>query len=582
MQTPTLLTPEAPLPDQVNEADFQQVNISELRKGVELHMPIHDERMVLLLSEGQVINDSFLENLRKRGEDKVRVHKSEMPRVFAGKPQGESREVPQSHQPVSCTDRNDLTDQLDEWMDEPGELGLPPQGTALSESITDRGTESFDERRKQEFVERQTAAINQIDSTFTKLLRGDGLDLDGLSAITDEAMADLQDDMDLFVSLGVNPYSGGYPARHCMHTCMLAIAVGSHLQMDRATLKELGIGCLIHDSGMMMIDQSLAASPRKLTTAEMLEVSKHPVRIFDKMLSMQGIPRRSAFIAYQMHERPDGAGYPRRRKKEQIHFLSRVAAVADVYVALAAPRPHREGILPHAALKAITLAGNLGQLDQSAVHALLRTLSAYPLGSYVQLSDGRVGQVIRSNDLQFERPVVETWSRGELGKEPAVVDLAAEEELSILGPLASLSASYEPERNEAEGMRRAMEQLAAATPDNSAAPAASELSVNARRAFQTYVSLYVPTVNEHKSGTSWRKVTAVSRELAVSGMSVVTREEIRTPLMIAAFNARAGARICCKSRVDRQSQLPEGLWRYDISFIGKSDEPETSRGLGRL
>ncbi len=545
-------------------------------------MPIHDDRMVLLLSEGQVINDSFLENLRNRGENRVRVHNSELPRVYAGKPQGESREIPDAHSPPACTERNEETDQLDELANDPEQLGLPPQGEALADSITHRGTESFDEQRKQEFIERQSVAIEQIDKTFTRLLRGDGLDLDGLSAITDEALADLQDDMDLFVSLGVNPFNGGYPARHCMHTCMLAIAVGSHLQMDRSTLKELGIGCLIHDSGMMMIDQSLAASPRRLSTAEMLEVSKHPVRIFDKMLSMQGIPRRSAFIAYQMHERPDGAGYPRRRKKEQIHFLSRVAAVADVYVALVAPRPHREGILPHAALQAISQAAAHGQLDQSAVQALLRTLSAYPLGSYVQMSDGRVGQVIRSNDLNFERPIVETWSRDQLSAEPVTVDLAAEEELSILGPLASLSARYEPEQNDAESMRRIIGQLSTTPAADSDADSPLFLG-QGRRAFQTYVSLYVPAVSPKSKGSlTWRKVTAVSREVAIHGMSVIAREAIQSPLLITAFNARAGARVCCKSRVDRLLPLPEGLWQYDVSFLGKSEEPEVTRGLGRL
>src|SRR5690606_19282461 len=135
---------------------------------------------------------------------------------------------------------------------------------------------------------------------------------------------------------------------------MLAIAVGSQLKLDRPTLKDLGVGCLIHDSGMLMIDQALIQAPRRLRPSEMLEVSKHPIRIFDKMLDMKGVSRRSAFVAYQMHERPDGSGYPRQRKNEQIHFLSRVASVADVYVALVSPRPYRPGILPHAALQAVT------------------------------------------------------------------------------------------------------------------------------------------------------------------------------------------------------------------------------------
>lgn len=567
--------------DSVNDADYASVNIEELRIGVRLNLPIHDERMVLLLSDGQIINESFLEHIRARGLSSVKVHHSELPRISAGKPQGTSRDVPDWHEPLACTDHNDFTDEFDELLCNPVEVNLPPQGTAFSEGISQRGAERFDEQKKHEYIERQNAAVSQVDKVFDKLLCGKGLDLDGLSSIADEALADLQDDMDLFVSLGVNPHASGYPARHSMHTCMLAIAIGSHLKLDRTTLKELGVGCLIHDSGMLMIDQSLATRAQRLRPSEMLEISKHPVRIFDKMLGMQGVSRRSAYIAYQMHERPDGTGYPRQRKKEQIHFLSRVAAVADIYVALAAPRPFREGVLPHKALQAVVQAGGEGRLDETAVQALLRTLSAYPLGSYVQLSDGRVGTVIRSNDMQFERPVVEAWPRDGLGLAPTVVDLVQEQELRILGPLASLTDTLAEERGEAEAMRQLVDQLDSASQashDDGAAPKPAKSG----RSFQTYVTVYVPVSGSSAQQLQWRRVTGVSRELLENGLSFVAPDEIRSPLFVLAFNARAGVRICVKALVDRRSLLPKGLWQYDVTFRGKVVEPQLTAGIGKL
>lgn len=79
--------------------EYASLDIDELRLGVMPRLPIHDERMVLLLSEGQVVNESFLENIRNRGLLTVKVHTSELPRLHAGKPQGASREVPAEHAP---------------------------------------------------------------------------------------------------------------------------------------------------------------------------------------------------------------------------------------------------------------------------------------------------------------------------------------------------------------------------------------------------------------------------------------------------------------------------------------------------
>lgn len=102
---------------------------------------------------------------------------------------------------------------------------MPPQGEAFAQNIVPHEAKRFDETLNHEYVERQEAAVAQIDAAFNKLLAGHGMDFDGLSSIADEALADLKTERDLFVSLGVNPHASGYPARHSMHTSMLAIAI---------------------------------------------------------------------------------------------------------------------------------------------------------------------------------------------------------------------------------------------------------------------------------------------------------------------------------------------------------------------
>jgi HD-GYP domain-containing protein (c-di-GMP phosphodiesterase class II) len=50
------------------------------------------------------------------------------------------------------------------------------------------------------------------------------------------------------------------------------------------------------------------------------------------------------------HERPDGKGYPRHLKAEQIPLGARILAVADAFDAMTTDRPYQKGKRPEVAL----------------------------------------------------------------------------------------------------------------------------------------------------------------------------------------------------------------------------------------
>ena len=143
-------------------------------------------------------------------------------------------------------------------------------------------------------------------------------------------------------------------------------------------------------------------------------------------------------VAYQIHERCNGHGYPRRRQGDQIHELAKIAAVADVYVALVSPRPHRPALMPHHALRHILYGVKSGVFDRRAVRALVKTISLFPIGSYLQLQDGRVGRVLRSNPHAPARPVIEMWADDRWQAPPTIVDLAVTPDAVVERPLPSL------------------------------------------------------------------------------------------------------------------------------------------------
>ena len=428
---PDEATTAAPPDAEPNAEHYEPLRRGDLRRGATLKTPVLDERGVLLLNAGQVISEAFHAKLCDRGLDCVRVHRDELPALLAGRPQGDAASAKPARAGVVAEANNKLSDGLDAVCESGRGLDLPAQGDAFQTEQQNRGHAPHDPAARDAAAGRLAAAVNGVTDIQKELADAGKLDLTELNGFADAALADLADDGDLFAALGINPHGAGYPHRHAMHAAMLAAAVGAKLGLDRPTLRELVVGVLVHDAGMLRVDAASYEHAGSLSRDAFLEITKHPVRTFERLTDVRAVPARAAFIAYQMHERCDGTGYPRRRTAAQLHPLAKIAAVADVYTALAAPRPYRPGLAPHHAMTHVLREAAAGKLDGAAARALLAAVSLFPLGSRVKLSDGRRGRVLRATD-DVRRPLLELDAPGgEGGGE--ILDLSAHPALNVVG-----------------------------------------------------------------------------------------------------------------------------------------------------
>jgi HD-GYP domain-containing protein (c-di-GMP phosphodiesterase class II) len=415
------------------DSQFATVRLSALRPGARLHHPILDERNVLLLAAGAQLTPSVLKILASRGLEFVKVHRSELAACT-----GEYRDTTAVRNSFAAA--RDRMVRISSSRDT-AELAIARSevdrsGEFLSK-VRKQTDSSYDSSLQEKYHDTFEQSKSQVDSLFNGLDEVRRTELDMLEGITETSLTQMVDDMDLFLTLGVSPNSELYPARHSLQSAMLALSIGSHYGLDKSQLVNLGIGCLVHDIGMLEVDKQLVASKSPLDPLRFLEITKHPTATFDKMRAVQQLAGTSRLVAYQVHERLDGTGYPRQRKGFQIHELSRIASVADVFVALISPRPHRPGMMPYYAVEHLLHAANGGQFDADVVRALLHAVSLFPIGSCVELNDGCVGRVIRSNGADFMRPTLEVWNRACLAGDPEIVNLTQRPELKILRPIGS-------------------------------------------------------------------------------------------------------------------------------------------------
>ncbi|MCD7035974.1 HD domain-containing protein [Metabacillus sp. GX 13764] len=160
-----------------------------------------------------------------------------------------------------------------------------------------------------------------------------------------------------------------------------------------------GKAALLHDIGKAEIPEQILTKKGKLTIAE-FELMKEHTTIGSKLLMSNKDTALFADFAMNHHERLDGSGYPAGVTSEYINLYIKALMIVDVYSALTLMRSYRE---PMPALQALEIfISENEKYDGSLLGQFMNMLHIYPVGSLVELSDGRIGNVIdHSSGLPF-------------------------------------------------------------------------------------------------------------------------------------------------------------------------------------
>jgi HD-GYP domain-containing protein (c-di-GMP phosphodiesterase class II) len=133
-----------------------------------------------------------------------------------------------------------------------------------------------------------------------------------------------------------------YTYTHVTNVGVYCLALAKMLGItDRTELASIAKGALLHDLGKRHIPPEILNKNGKLTDAEFRVVKLHPQTGFRELCRQPELTWPQLMMIYQHHERLDGKGYPVGIGGDEVHFLGRLCAVADVYDALSSYRPYR-------------------------------------------------------------------------------------------------------------------------------------------------------------------------------------------------------------------------------------------------
>jgi putative nucleotidyltransferase with HDIG domain len=131
--------------------------------------------------------------------------------------------------------------------------------------------------------------------------------------------------------------------RHSLGVANAALTIGTHLGLDQPTLTFLRRTALLHDIGKLGVSNTILEKPGKLDAEEWSAIKKHPYYTHEILRKIGGFEELSE-VAASHHEKLDGSGYFRGVQAAQLTLPMRILVVADIYDALAANRPYREGM----------------------------------------------------------------------------------------------------------------------------------------------------------------------------------------------------------------------------------------------
>lgn len=224
----------------------------------------------------------------------------------------------------------------------------------------------------------------------------------------------------------------GYLYSSAVDVAMLSVLIGWELGLSNEMVYQLFLGGIFHDIGMAMLPKEIVYKKEALSIEDKRHVMSHPLKGCEYLKDKSFLSSYVRAIVLEHHENIDGTGYPNGKKGEELHILTQIVGLSDIFDAMTSDRPYRQALPAHEALEYIMTVADK-HFDKNIVKAFVRKINPYPAGSLVRLKDGRTAVVRKGSPGQPLRPQISIIRERDGGFEYEDVDLQKDTALDIEG-----------------------------------------------------------------------------------------------------------------------------------------------------
>lgn len=225
---------------------------------------------------------------------------------------------------------------------------------------------------------------------------------------------------------------------------VISLCIGHKYRFSPDEMRQLGLGALNYDIGMIAIPDEILNKETPLTHDEFKMFQQHTTYGHLMLSDNISIPPTSAIIALSHHENQDGSGYPRGLRGDNrppmknisseggLHRFAEIVEVADAFDMFVHGRKHFCPKLgPAEAIKSLlSLRGT--KLNSEIVKTLVAMTPAYPVGTRIRIANspipdlmGCTGVVAKVDPHHLYEPQVLVYeSKSHAHIKPIMLDFA--------------------------------------------------------------------------------------------------------------------------------------------------------------
>ncbi|MGQ9689426.1 MAG: HD-GYP domain-containing protein [Desulfobaccales bacterium] len=138
---------------------------------------------------------------------------------------------------------------------------------------------------------------------------------------------------------------------HSVNVGILGLAFLSFLGKPKRDCMNMGLAGLFHDLGLTCLDEELVEKVAPLDPGEREILHQHPLLGYRLLKKTAHVPLDTLRLILEHHENADGSGYPQGLPLAKQHPHTRIIYILESYDAMTTFRPYRPAYTPFAALK---------------------------------------------------------------------------------------------------------------------------------------------------------------------------------------------------------------------------------------
>ncbi len=136
-----------------------------------------------------------------------------------------------------------------------------------------------------------------------------------------------------------------YTLQHSVGTAVNSIILARRMGMTtEEQLNEAGIAGLLHDLGKVKVKKEIINKTGPLDEFEWEEMRQHSLEGYEIVKNDPNVPELAKLAILEHHEDKNGTGYPHGKKTSELHLLSRIVCISDIFNALTTNRTYSQAL----------------------------------------------------------------------------------------------------------------------------------------------------------------------------------------------------------------------------------------------